>query len=1066
MLKRLLLFLMILVLFFGLSASEPTMAVLPAQGRGPDARLAEKLSEELKLIYRTIRGAISVDPEKVMPPALLKDFEKCGTNRRCVEQLSSNVRKSDLVLFPLIRTRRDKTKTVNLYIYSNQGRQVMRYVVKVEPGSDEEDIAADVGAALMTVSSDIASAPGSSSDDDDDDEEPAVARSEDRDRGRDREAPSSGTRMSSFEARTTIRNGFKAYKSGDVETAIKLFSEAGDSKLAQEAEDVTVLIERSVNMIQDGEAGRAIDSLKRAEKIDDSIRERGYKELQFIREMTRRDKYNEPKEADYRNVDALFRDIRKEISEVADWRRKEIEKAENSISDQLREREKITRDFERNEEKKRGEDRNEERDHKKKIEDLKSDLTGLDSKYRQKLMGLEKEITLLNRRLDDQRPAEEKFRREIEKELKDLDGKRRKFEVQLRRELGLTKKKARYTEIKEDKDAQAAFRKMEESIKLLDAKLASITKEIEKANIDFDRNEQRENQIFERSMEKAQAQDRKDIEDVEKINAKEVAAFNREIEDYDKKIGEAAKKIDQIERETTTYIQKQDERIQKSQELANKKREELERRFDGQRRAAENKAEEEYRRGQSERARKIESLEKQILNIEEKDPKYDKNPRWVSSRKELRSAMDDLVKYEENHVKFVEDKMAPALKAHEGNIKKLEASFARLENTVKKEIAAFTRTKNQEKAAAEKALKALESGKGRFEAQIRKKIENSNNVRDRKIKEIEARAGKREAERVSSAQKRRAVFEKQLAAKRNEFAATEKQIAAVSANAEKLRIDSAKKIEQLKINNSKMLSDLEIAQEKKREAQEIAFEKERIAIYEKYEKKAENEKKEILVKIDQIEKGMRDLLAQRGKEEVALRSQIENAEKQTDVMYKRWENEAKQRRAQLEKDLAAAERRENAAKAKLESQKKNIENQYNSKVEAIIKAASRKVSGSDKFTTERNRTYEFSAQTKKIYNLVADALSTIGNEKLEKGYVAGARRDFYEAIYFEKDNKSASDGLKAVNKKIEEMYDQADKLIKEDPQTARRMLLDLRKQIEPDNSYYLKTLALLEELRQ
>ncbi len=1072
MLKRLLLLQIIVVVFSVLSASEPTMAVLPAQGRGPDARLAEKLTEELQFIYRTIRGAIAVDPEKVIPPALLRDFEKCGMDRRCVESLSSRVRKADLILLPIIQTRRDKTKVVNLYIYSNQGRQVMRYVVNVEPGSDEEDLAADVGAALMTVSSDIASAPGAAQDDDDDDE-PAVASRDrdrdrrDRDRDRDRRDPSPQSRMSAVEARTTLRNGFKAYKGGDISAALKLFSDAGDGKLAQEAEDVVTLIERAEAMIREGDHSRAIDSLKRAERIDGSIRERGYKELQFIREMSRRDRYNEPSESDYRDVDSLFRKIRKDIAQVSDWRRAEIDKAERSITDQLRERERINVEFERSEEKKRAEERREERDHRDKIESLKNDLTGLDSKYRQKLTDSEREISALNRRLDDRRPAEERFQREIEKELRELEVKRKKLEVQLRRELGLARKKARFTEQSESKEAEANYRKMEAAVRDLDRKLASITKEVEKANEDFERNEQRENQIFERSMDKALEQDRRDIEEAEKINAKEVAGFNREIEDYEKRVQDAAVNIDKIEREIADYIEKQDQRLQRGQESSNINREKLERSFDGQRRAAENKAEEEYRRGQTERAKKIEALEREILGIEERDVNYDKNQRWITARKQLRVAMDDLVRYEENYVKFIEEKMAPTMKAHKANIKKLAAAFTRLENTVQKEIAAFTKKKNVEKAAAEKALVALENGRGNFEAQVRKKVENSNNARNRRIKEIESRAEKREAERIASEKKRRAAFEKQIAARRKEFALTEKQIEAMTAKAEKFRIESARRMEQLKINNEKMLSDLEIAIEKKREANEIALEKERIAIYRKYEQRAENEHEEILAQIEAIEKSMRDLLTQRGKEEVSLKNQIANAEKQTDVMFNRWEKEAKQRRVQLERDLAAAEKRENAARAKLEALKQNIENQYNTKVEGIIKSASRNLSAPDsRFTTERERTYEFSAQTRKIYSLMANALSSIGNEKLERGDISGARKDFYEAMYYEDNNKFAAAGLNALNRKIEEIYNEADKLINDDPQAARRMLLDLRKQIEPDNIFYLKTLALLEELRQ
>lgn len=1048
--------------------AEPTMAVLPAQGRGrPAQEFADNLSEELPFVYRTIRGAVAVAPEKVIPAAVLKAFAECGVDRRCVEKVSAKVRKADLVLFPLVTVRRDGTTTVNLYVYSNKGRQVARYVVNVEPGFDEEDAAADVAAALMTVSSDIESSPGFRDDDDDDDDVEVAVRREREPPPRRREPPPSTVpRASDVELRTTLRNGFKAYKGGDIGGALNLFREARDDKLAQDAEDVTSLIERAEEMLENREYDRAIESLKRAERIDLSIRERGYKELQFIRETTRRDRYNEPKEADFRKVDALFRGIRKEIGDVADWRRSEIEKAERSISDQLRERERINREFEINEEKQREKEREEEREHKRKIEDLKSDLAGLDSKYREKLMDSEKEISRLNRRLEDQRPAEERFRREIEKEQRMLEKKRREFDVGLRRDLKLAEKKARAQEDKINEAGRKEFQQIQSTLKSLDEKLRSIAKEIEKENVDFDRNEQKEHQLFERASSRAEAQDRKDIEEAEKLNAKEVATLNRELEAYDRKVEKAAKRLDVFDREIADYVQKQEMRLQKSQELANRNREQLERKFDSVRMAAENKAEEEYRRGQEKRARNIETLEKRILGIEERDINYEKNAQWISSRKELRNAMADLAKYEENHINFIDERVAPVVKEHRANIKKLEDVFSKLESTIQQEITSFTKKKNAEKAVAEKELRSLENGRSAFEAGIQKRIAQANAKRDKTIQQIEARTSKREAERVANAKKRRAAFEKAVEAKRKSMAAIEKQMEALSIKAENLRIGTAKKLEQLRISNEKMLRDMAISHDKQRDAQEIVFEKERLAIYEKYEKRGEAEKEEIIKEIDKIEKGMRELLVQRGKEEVALKNSIAAAEKQTDVMYNRWESEAKKRRAVLERDLAAAEKRENAARSRLESQKQSIEDQYNKKVEAIIsKAAGRLDSSEDRFTTERDRTYEFSAQTRKINTLIANALSNMGNEKLKRGDIAGARKDFYEALYYESDNRNASEGIKAMEKLISETYRKADQAVSEDPRNARSMLLDLKKQLEPDDPYYLRVLALLEELR-
>jgi hypothetical protein len=50
-------------------------------------------------------------------------------------------------------------------------------------------------------------------------------------------------------------------------------------------------------------------------------------------------------------------------------------------------------------------------------------------------------------------------------------------------------------------------------------------------------------------------------------------------------------------------------------------------------------------------------------------------------------------------------------------------------------------------------------------------------------------------------------------------------------------------------------------------------------------------------------------------------------------------------------------------------------------------------------------------------------------------------------------------------KKAGELFDKAYKVMAEDPDMAKRILLGLRKSVYPTSEYYLKTLALLEELK-
>ena len=55
--------------------------------------------------------------------------------------------------------------------------------------------------------------------------------------------------------------------------------------------------------------------------------------------------------------------------------------------------------------------------------------------------------------------------------------------------------------------------------------------------------------------------------------------------------------------------------------------------------------------------------------------------------------------------------------------------------------------------------------------------------------------------------------------------------------------------------------------------------------------------------------------------------------------------------------------------------------------------------------------------------------------------------------------------MKEIEKTAGAMYDKAYKMVTEDPDMAKKILIDLRRNLSPKSEYYLKTLALLEELK-
>ncbi len=1058
MFKKMLVFTVVFLLISSIYA-EPKMAVLNPKGKEDSSEFAKKLGKEMKLIFKTVKDVILVDGDKVLSTNDKSAFNSCSTKWKCAGEKSRAVKNVDYILFPVVKMV-SGAPSVSLYIFSTKsGAKVAKPVVKGEADTDAEDFAADIAAALIDVSTNLSSA-GSMGDDADDEDGDTVGNNS-------KETPKKAieTGLSDREKKNRLRSGFKAYKSGDAQTAITLFTEGGDEILAGLVDDMASSVEKAKQLLKDGNPSEAVKVVKRLEDKDLQLREKGYKELQFIKETSKKNRYNDPTEADYTKVKNIFKEIKKDIRTVAEWKQTELNKLDDSMRDQLKERDKITRDFEKSEKNQREQEKQAEADHLKKIEKMKSDLENLDSKYRDKMGDIEREIGSLNKKLDDSRAPEEVYKAEIEADQKEMDKKYKKMTLDLKKELLMAQKKLKEETANTEKEIETQLKSIEKANADLDRQIQVLSKEIEKLSSDFDNNEQKESQLFEKSLAAFEATDRKDRDALEKKSTEEIDALNKETEVYDKKMQDLAQKVDAFDREISEYVDKQDQRIQKMQEANDKKREELEKKFDTDRSAAEAKAEKDYEKGQAELAKKIEVLESSIIKIEDKVENFEKNAEWINARKNLKAATDELGKFEDGHDKFISKETGPIVDSNKKAGDALDSEFKKFEASVKKEIADFKSKKGGEKSAVEKELKALEKGKAGFEKALQKKIADANAARDAGMKAIEKRSAARDADRDAQAKARKAAFDKNLDAKKKQLSSLEKQITANSANAEKTRNALTDKLDKFRVASEKKIGDLEISNEKKKEALELQQEKERQSLFQKYEQKADQAKKGILAKVGQLENSMKVLVGQRGKEETTLRANVEAAEKQTDTMQSGWGTEAKKRLSTYEANLKNAEKREVAAKAKYEALKKNIDGQYKSKVDALIQKASGKTSAGEAFKVERDRNFEFSAYTKMINSIKVEAYIASAKDKLNGDDIAGARKDIFDAIYSDSENPAGIEALKLIDKAAGSLYERAYQAVSEDPETAKKILIKLRKELDPYSPYYLKVLALIEDLK-
>lgn len=1045
MVRKSLLLVFTLLISLSVFAADPKMAVAPATGEDDAAEMAKSLSKEFKILYKTVKGAKLSD----IDGASASKFKKCSGKLKCAKDEAKKVKKSQYVLFPVVKTTDEGFSAILYILDAKSGKLAKKQNVDVSSDTDAEDFAAEVAAKLNEALANMTEGG------DEDDEDSAPAKEE---------APKA---MTEREKKEVLRAAFKAYKAGKGKDASSLFRKAENVNLADTVDEIVQALDDAKSLTKNGDASRAVETVNKVEKKDFDLREKGYKELQFIKETNKKRRYNEPSSDDYDKARRTFKSVKKDMKTISVWRDGEMKKLDDSMDGKLDEQKRISEKFEQDEKKQAKAEKKEEKEHQKKIETLRESIENLDATYRDRLKKTDKEIEKLNKQLEDDRPAEEIYKKEIEEEIAAVEGKYKQGNKDLKKQLIQAKKQAKTDTEAAEKEYEEKIKALEKNNSDLEKQVRKLSKEVENLDSNFEAQEQKENEKFDKSIAAAEAQDAKDLEEAEKKADEETEALNKQLEDYDKKISAYAEKADKIDSEISDFNDKQEQKLSKNQEKFDKKRESTERKFESERSAAEEKAEQAYSKEQAARAKKVETLESQMFEIQDKVEKYEKDPRWQKLKKDSAAASKDLANFEDNHDKFIEKETASVSKNYKSEMAKIDSEQKSSDAEIKKETAAFKTKKEAEKKSLNADMKKAEKDKAAFEKDIKKKQATINANKNQKIKAIEGRAAKREAEKNTKAKQRKAQYDKTAAEKRKQLAAAEKQLDAANANAEKTRDSLAQQLENKKAAAEKKVNDLEIANEQKKEANENAIEKEKQAIYAKYEKKAETDKKAIAAKIAQLENSSKTFIAQRGKEEAKLRADLEAAEKKTDTMKAGWDKDAAKRKASYEANLKAAEKREAAAKAKYEQSKNNIEKQYKAKVDALIKEKSITFSGGSEFKEERDRNYEYSAYTKQMNSIKADALAAQGMEKLKDEEIAEARKFFYDALYADANSKSAQNGLNEIEKTAAAMFDRAYADVQAgDISSAKKVLIKLRKELSPKSSYYLRVLALIEDTKE
>ncbi|MFO7735136.1 MAG: hypothetical protein R6W70_02850 [bacterium] len=1043
----------VLFLMSGILTAKAKLAVLPFSGRGEKSTdYGKELTENLKMMMENISGVSATYYTGILDRRIGGRIVKCGTDLNCMERYVERMKNADFVLLPLVA--RGSATVVRFYIYDRKGKTVAKDMVKESANIDSIDLIAPI---IEKINELVRGLGGGS-------RETVDRTPAPREESRPSVAERSVERVSASEQKQKYREGFRHYKKGAVEKAIIAYKQAGKDRVAKAVDFIADRISRAENAIENREYDRAVDLLTEAENKDVIIRKYGYKELEFIRKTHRRHLYQKGSDRQYKAVDRILGRIKKDIQDLGKWKMDEIAKARSVLNEKSNLRNKINRDYE---EKSREIERQQEKkkaEIRQAIKDAENKLANLDSKYRRKIRDIDREAEKLNQEMEDNRSFEEKYRREIQQELRSLENniEKKKKELELAKRRGIKKREEAIRAY--EKKMEKTLETLQKENRKIDEQIQRLTRAIDNARETVDKRLNAAREKFEKSLSKKREEDRRDIKKVEEEFRKKEKELNKKLDEYNKKIQEAVKKVDEVDRETAGEIEKAEKRLEIAIRRADKQRNKVMEETDRELRETRDKAEKEYEKKIREAQKEMDAVDDEVMKYESNHTDYAKHRKYRVLMNKRKQTRRKLAAVEDNYDSFIKRQITPVEKKKQQKIAAVERKNRAEQQKLKKQIAVKRAQANKKRKTAQANVRRLEKRQPAHEKQIRAQIRAAEKKMDADIKKIEARETQRRKKFEAKLQAQRARLEQQIQKRVAELKRKEKELEAHGKKIENTRRKMTAHLDKLRTDLDRYTAATEQKNRKLYDNLDRQYEQGRSNIMKKYEQKAANRKEEIKKELDAQDQKMKNLLEQRRKEKIALQNSIDANEKKLVQLQRQWDKQAEARQRKRQQQLKWAEKEQAKAKARFEAAKNKIDREYQARFDKIIAKhlPSLKSAGDREFKVERDRSYEYSALTKKILNAKAKAYDARGDAFLDNENLRDAQEMYFKAIYAFKDSPDAKKGLKKYNAKIASLYKKAsDAFDSGDAMMAEDILKKIVDAVNPANEYYLKSKALM-----
>lgn len=1049
--------LLILVLLSLNLVAADKAAVFPIGAKKRDSwTVAKKIDKAIDRSMRDINGVNAVSYRSLFSKNLRRSLAKCRADLGCQKNISKKIaRKVDFLLFSKIKLTGSNSVVFYGYLFDRKYNKLEQTKLMFDEFASIDEMSRKIISEWNSFFKKHASLSEKLDN---------IVGEEDRwedDEYEDRDSKKDSYSDRGTSADSLIMDGFSAYAQGDLRKALKTFKKAASrdvvaKKLYKTTDEISKYYARAESSVKSRQYAEALPAIARAEKLDESIRDLGVKYGSFQKDTVERLSYLEPSSKDDRIVNQIHQKYSKKTESSRKNKVTELAAINKWLNDNILSREKKLKQFDAESAEQQKLEKKKYAELVKKIKELKYSWEKSDSLLEQKIVALENKLTLYEQKEKGiVKGAADKNEKKRVDELKQVDVKYKALIKKMTEEKSVFYKK-QTTQL----DSEGA--KVEKSVADLDDKKKKNLEEIkvidEKLKVEEEKFNKAENSNMsgnEAVKMKNEDEDRKFKVQVEKEYQTKFDELNKKLQEYDRKEVEEKKKIGKFDEEIEQYLVKNVEIMTTFQDNVNKERDKLEAEHKEKKASASTEAEKKFNE-------ELEKLKKEKTDIEAKIAEKETK----ALTKSLKQIEKKIADHEANKDQFIAMFVEKIDMEYEAKFMPLDMKLAKRNDELQKDNKVFRKKKLLEKKSAEKNYKNFQNRKELFKKSIDNQIKIAQQERDNKLEKRQ-----KDRERLSTTwdgkkSTRRKQLDRKLAIDLKKKERLVKDNENIELKISDINNKWANRNQDIKVKQQELSEKFQTNWKERNEKLKADYKKAKEEVEEKYAQMAldkKNAQKDLKVTWEKDIQSLNEEKERRKEERKGLLKAEKDGWSNSQVQ---WKSEGKQRALDKTQFIKDMKRMNSQDRKKASDKKKATEKKFENATKSIYaqELEDIKIRFKEDYKITRKREVVGVAVSENISKLKATALAKNGLRRLQDKDILAARRAFAEALFIDRNNQIAIDGMKSIVSTAKAMYWEAYGMKETNKVKAKKIFILITKTLMPSNEIFIKAKTAIEEL--